>query len=404
MNWKKWTVIVVGTLFMIGNLYLIYKKDSSIKRISYVDKWTTVKEQNLVESEIDEGLMAPVEEEYIYYEENTGDFEAFLVKEGDRVEENTPILELSSVNIDAAISQKELEISKLEEELEALEDNIDRLDDLLSDIESSTTEDTEGTESSNTILASSLEIEIYEKELQLSRLEAELNQQETALASIDESLSSLTLNSKISGTIKEIRQDLSNPIVTITSNSLQVEGTLSEKEMATFEEGMKVYVTSDLQKDKMEGTIASISTLPKADPNEKKDTQYSYIIQLNEQPGSLVPLGSHVGLKIITNEVNDALTLTTKAIKEKGANSYVYVLMANGTIQRRQIETGVHLNHVKEIKTNVEEGEKVVLTANTLRNKMKFYTSLQPKKLKKSDFKEMGKRKAMKTALKGFVS
>lgn len=401
MNWKKWTVIVVGTLFMIGNLYLIYKKDSEIKRISYVDTWTTVKEQNLVESKKDEGLIAPVEEEYIYYEENTGDFEAFLVKEGDQVEENTPILELSSVNIDAAVAQKELEISRIEEEMEALEDNIDSLDSLLSDIESSTTEETE---SSNTILASSLEIEIYEKELQLSRLEAELTQQETALASIDESLSSLTINSNISGIVKEIRHDLNNPVVTITSNNLQVEGTLSEKETAMFEDGMKVYVMSDLQKDKMEGTIASISTLPKANPSEKKDTQYSYKIQLNEQPGSSVPLGSHVDLKIITNEINDALTVSTNAIKEKGAKSYVYVMMANGTIQRRQIKTGLHINHVKEIKTNVEENEKVVLTANTLKNKRSFYTSLQPKKLKKSDFKKIGKREALKTALKGFVS
>jgi len=118
MNWKKWTVILVGTLFMIGNLYLIYKKDSEINRISYVDTWTSVKVQNLVESKTDKGLITPIEEEYIYYEQNTGDFKAFLVKEGDLVEENTPILELSSVNVDAAITQKELEISKLEDEIE----------------------------------------------------------------------------------------------------------------------------------------------------------------------------------------------------------------------------------------------------------------------------------------------
>jgi HlyD family secretion protein len=403
MNWKKWTVIVVGTLFMIGNLYLIYKKDSEIKRISYVDTWTTVKEQNLVESQVEEGLMAPVEEEYIYYEVNTGDFKAFLVKEGDQIEENTPIIELSSVDIDSAIAQKEIEISRLEEEMEALEDNIDSLDSLLSDFESSAIEETEETESSNTILASSLEIEIYEKELQLSRLEAELTQQETVLASIDESLSSLTINSKISGTVKEIRQDLNNPIVTITSNNLQVEGTLSEKEISTFEEGMKVYLTSNLQKGKIEGTIATISTLPKTEPKENKETLYTYTVQLEEQPGS-IPLGSNVELKIITNEINDALTVATKAIKDKGTKSYIYVMMPNGTIQRRQVKTGLELNHVKEIKANAELNEKVVLTANVLKNKTSFFTSLQPKKLKKNDFKKMGKRKALKTALKGFVS
>lgn len=400
MNWKKWTVIFVGTLFMIGNLYLIYKKDSEIKRISYVDSWTTVKEQNLIESQIDKGLIAPVEEEYIYYEENTGDFEAFLVKEGDQVEENTPILELSSVNIDAAISQRELEISKLEEEMEALEDNIDSLDELLSDIESSTTEETE---SSNTIMANSLEIEIYEKELLLSRLEAELNQQETALASIDESLSSLTINSKISGTVKEIRHDLNNPIVSIISNSLQVEGTLSEKEVAMFEEGMKVYVTSDLQKGKIEGTIASISTLPKTEPKEKKETLYTYTVQLEEQPGSSIPLGSNVELKIITNEINDALTVATKAIKDQGAKSYIYVMMSNGTIQRRRVKTGLHLNHVKEIKSNVEENEKVVLTANTLKNNAKFYSSLDLKNFDKQAYAKLGKKESLKLLLKGFL-
>ncbi|AYA78099.1 hypothetical protein DOE78_23350 [Bacillus sp. Y1] len=400
MNWKNWTVILVGTLFMIGNLYLIYKKDSEIKRLSYVDTWTTVKEQNLVESHTDKGLITPVEEEYIYYEENTGDFEAFLVKEGDQVEENTPILELSSVDINVAIAQNQLEISRLEDEIEALEDNIDNLDDLLSDIESSTTEENE---SSNTIMANSLEIEIYEKELQVSRLEADLDKQETALASMDQGLSSLTINSKIAGIVKEIRHDLNNPIVTITSNDLQVEATLTEKEISTFDEGMKVVITSSLQKDKLEGTISSISTLPKKEPKEKRETQYSYIIQLNEQPSSTIPFGSNVDLKIITNEINDALTVSTNSIKKKGTKSYMYVMMANGTIERRQIETGLQLNHVKEIKANAQEGEKVVLTANTLKNKNHFFTSLQPKKLTKSVFKEIGKRQALKLVVKGLL-
>ncbi|WP_066055625.1 efflux RND transporter periplasmic adaptor subunit [Robertmurraya korlensis] len=401
MNWKKWTVIVVSTLFMIGNLYLIYKKDSEIKRLSFVDTWTTVREQNLVESQTDAGLITPIEEEYIYYGENTGDLKAFLVKEGDRVEENTPILELSSVDIDAAIAQRELEISRLEDDIEALEDNIDSLDDLLSDIESSTTDENQ---SSNTIMANSLEIEIYEKELQVSRLEAELDKQETALASMDESLSSLTINSKIAGIVKEIRHDLNNPIVTITSNDIQVEATLTEKEIPTLEEGMKVVISSSLHKDKLEGTISTISTLPKTEPKEKKETLYSYTIQLNEQPSSSIPHGSNVDLKIITNEINDALTVLAKSIKQKGVKSYLYVMKANGTIERRQIETGLQLNHVREIKANAEEGEKVVLAANTLRNKTKFYTSFKPEKLKKKDFRKMGKRQALKTALKGFVS
>lgn len=400
MSWKKWTVIVVSALFMIGNFYLIYKKDSEIKRISYVDTWTTVKKQNLVESQLDEGLITPVEEEFIYYEENSGDFAAFLVKEGDQVEENTPIIELSSVDIDSAINQRELEISRLEEDIEALEDNIDSLDDLLSDIESSTTEENE---SSNTVMANSIEIEIYEKELQVSRLEAELDNQETALASMDESLSSLTIKSKIAGIVKEIRHDLNNPIVTITSNDLQVEATLTEQEISTFEEGMEVVVSSNLYKGKLKGTISSISTLPKSEPKEKKETSYSYKIQLNEQPSSPIPLGSNVALKIITNEVNDALTVSTKSIKEKSTKSYMYVMMANGTIERRQIETGITLNQVREIKANAEEGEKVVLDSNTLKNKTMFYTSLQTKKLKKSAFQEIGKRNALKLVVKGLL-
>jgi HlyD family secretion protein len=400
MNWKKWTVFLVGTLFMIGNLYLIYKKDSEIKRLSYVDTWTTVKQQNLVESQTDKGLITPVEEEYIYYEENTGELKAFLVKEGDQVEENTPILELSSVDIDAAIAQRELEISRLEDDIEALEDNIDSLDDLLSDIESSTTEENL---SSNTIMANSLEIEIYEKELQVSRLEAELSKQETALTSVDESLSSLTINSKIDGIVKEIRHDLNNPIVTITSNDLQVEATLTEKEISTFEEGMKVVVTSSLQKEKLKGTISSISNLPKNEPKEKKTTLYTYRIQLNEQPSSAIPLGSNVDIKIITNELNGALTVSTNSIKVKGTKSYMYVMMANGTIERRKIETGLQLNHVTEIKANAKEGEKVVFTANTLKDKNHFFTSLQPKKLTKSAFKEIGKRQALKLVVKGLL-
>ncbi|SHP74341.1 efflux transporter, RND family, MFP subunit [Mycobacteroides abscessus subsp. abscessus] len=400
MSWKKWTVILVSTLFVAGNLYLIYKKDSEINKLSYIGTWTTVKEQNLVESQTDNGLFSPVEEEYIYYDGNIGKFEAFLVKEGDQVNENTPIIELSSVDIEEAIAQKEIEISSLEDDIEALEENIESLDSLLSDIERSTNEENE---SSYSIMANSLEIEIYEKELQLSRLEAELDKHETVLASIDGNLSSLTINSKIAGIVKEVKHDLNNPIVTITSNNLQVEATLTEKEFSTLQEGMKVVITSPFYNEKMEGTIANISTLPKNEPKEKKETVYTYKVQLNEQPGLSIPYGSNVDLKIIMNEVYDALTVSTKAIKDKGTTSYAYTMLANGTIERREIETGLYLNEIKEVKTNLVEGDKIVVTANTLKHGTKYYTSLKLKKLEKQSFVKLGKKESLKIVLKGIL-
>lgn len=92
---KKQTAILLsaGILFVSGNLYLALKDDSKAVRSSYINKWTATGKENLTKTLHAEGVITPVEEHHVYYNDTPGGFKNFLVKEGDQVDTGSPLYE-----------------------------------------------------------------------------------------------------------------------------------------------------------------------------------------------------------------------------------------------------------------------------------------------------------------------
>lgn len=397
MNWKKWTTLAVIALFVVANFFLIFKKDSEVARSKYINEWRTVKEQKLVLSKHKAGVVTPVEEEHVYFQSGAGDFEQFLVKEGEEVDPGTPLFEYSPKSIEASIKQLEAEITKLENERDAIEDNIDDLEKVERDL--SKKKDQEENTSNKEAMASTIKAQIYEKELQLSRVEGEIERLEELVSISDDSLDSLTVSSNIAGVVKKISHDLGNPVVTITSTEQQIKGILEEEEVLEIEEGMKVIITSKTLKNKLEGTIAKVAVNPEQEPRVDTESEYEFVVEFDatdldmddateaedvqadgaeeadkeiaeqnknatdenedkkavetEDITSKIFTGAHVDVKIITKEVDDALTLPAGTIR----NGYVYVLKPNGTIEKRKVKTGIKVNGIYEITGKIENGE-----------------------------------------------
>lgn len=403
MNWKKWTVVAVIVLFVAVNFYLIFKKDSEVARAAYIDEWRKIKEQNLVLSKEKPGVVAPVDEEHVYFQNGAGDFEQFLVKEGDEVQTGTALFEYSPKNLEETIDQLEAEINRLESEEEALEDNIDNLEDIVLDL--ATSEDEESP--SNEAIIASIDAEIYEKELQLSRIQAEIDKYEDLVSISDDGLKSLTVDSPIAGVVKSISHDLQNPVVTITSIDQKVVGLLDEEDMLEIKEGMSAVIYGSF--GKREGTIAKIGVNPEQDPQVGEKSEYQFVVEMGgeevesgdtESDEKTILSGTHVNLKITTLEVEDALTLPDETIHVGN----IYVLKDDGTIEKRKVKTGIEINGIHEISSKAELDELVVYEPGNLKNKTTFFTPIDIAKMKKKDFKDMSKKEIFRYLGRGLLT
>jgi HlyD family secretion protein len=408
---KKKTAILLsaGVIFVSGNLYLALKDDSKALRSSYINKWMPVGKDNLTETLHASGVVTPEEEHQVYYNDEDGDFKGFLVKEGDQVDNGTPLYEYSSNNIDEDLATLKAEKSQLVTEANLIDEQIKQLTYLQSVSASTSTASTpvfgDGSGSrndSNDLMNVSLEKEIYDKQLEKGRVEAEIDKYEDLIDSYEGS-NELGKNSEVSGTVKQINYELKNPIVTIISDNPKVEGTFSERDLRAVEEGMEVYVKSDLIKGKLAGTLTKIADYPETDPSVKAESHYPFEITLNEETEEKIIKGAHVDVSVITAQVKNAATVLESSVEKGKKNSYVFVINEKGLVEKRKIKKGLELGGKTELKKGAKPGELIVQKPEKIQEENNpFFSRLNIDKLKKKTFVEESNRNIFKHIMVGF--
>lgn len=409
---KKKTAILLsaGAIFVSGNLYLALKDDSKALRSSYINKWMPVGKDNLTETLHASGVVTPEEEHQVYYNDEDGDFKGFLVKEGDQVDNGTPLYEYSSNNIDEDLATLKAEKSQLVTEANLIDDQIKQLT-YLQSVSASTSNNTStpvfgddssrGTDS-NDLMNVSLEKEIYDKQREKGRVEAEIDKYEELIDSYEGS-NELGKNSEVSGTVKQVNYELKNPIVTIISDNPKVEGTFSERDLRAVEEGMEVYVKSELIKGKLAGTLTKIADYPETDPSVKAESHYPFEITLNEETEEKIIKGAHVNVSVITAQVKNAATVPESSVEKGKKNSYVFVINEKGLVEKRKIKKGLELGGKTELKKGVKPGELIVQNPEKVQEQNNpFFSRLNTDKLKKNTFTEESKRNIFKHVMVGF--
>jgi HlyD family secretion protein len=410
---KKKTAILLsaGIIFVSGNLYLALRDDSKAVRSSYINKWTAAGKDNLTETLHASGVVTPEEEHYVYYNDNPGEFKNFLVKEGEQVDRGTSLYEYSSDNTDEERAEVEAERKQLVREVALIEEQIKQLS-YLQSVSASASDNstpvfnsdgsTSSSSSSNDLVQVSIEKEIYDKELEKSRVKAEIDKYDDLIKSYNNGSDQLGINSDVSGTVKKINYDLKNPIVTIISDKPKVEGTFTERDLKNVQEGMEVYVKSDLIKGKAAGTLTKIAGYPETDPSVKKESHYPFEITLTEENESLIK-GTHVDVSVVTNKVLNAATVPERTVEKGKKNSYIYVINEKGEIEKRSIKKGMNLNGKTEVKKGAKPGELIVQKPEKVQQENSpFFSRLNIDSLKKKTFSEEGKRTIFKHIMVGF--
>jgi HlyD family secretion protein len=398
---KYWKTIMITLLvvLLVGiNLFLILIDDSKVEKTLYVNSWTSAREQDLEETMVTEGISSPQEEQYVYYDDSKGSFEGFMVKEGEEVTSGRELFYYKTDSYVEAIAHLEAEKESVQNQLDSLEDRKDRLDSLL--ISSSAGVASFG-EDQTSMSETSIEIDIYETEAEISRLESELEKYEDQIDSIDGKLPYLHEISDIDGTVKEINKDLSNPVITIASNESVIEGTVPETQHKKLQQGLDVLISlrnSNSNKN-YKGSIVKVSAFPEGKPSVEMESTYPFTVALNEPIEDLVH-GAHVDVKIITEEVLDAITVPSESVYK----SQLQVLQ-NGIIAKREVKTGLEVMGTQQIELGLEVGDVVVREPVSFEGEtISFYTPLQFNQWEKEMYGDMSKLEIIKLVGQGILA
>ncbi|MCM3668719.1 hypothetical protein M3181_06860 [Mesobacillus maritimus] len=289
---KKRTALLTlaGALLVAGNVYLTLHTESKVERTSFVMNWFTASTETLTKTLQTEGVVIPAEEHPIYFHQEEGGFEQFLVQQGEEVTAGTTLFEYKSLQVDADRQRLTTEIEQLNREVALIEDQIQQLEYLQTVSASSADRDSvpvsgDGLSSfptgvnSGTIVEVTIEKEIYDKEREIRRLEDEIDVHESSLASLDVD-SQVAVPSNVDGTVKQIQYDLKNPIMTIISDHPKVRGAFTEEDLLNVKEGMEAYVSSDLVPDVVGGKLTKIAGHSENEPDVKKESEFPFEVEL----------------------------------------------------------------------------------------------------------------------------
>lgn len=392
--------ISLSVAFVVGNLYLIFKEDSKVHRSQWLNQWDQVEVDDVIETFSTAGVITPAEEYPIYFDRHMGSFQKFLVSKGEKVFPSSPLFEYSSSEIDEKRTELETEKTKIQNEIQLIEAHIRKVEDLRY---SSKKKKENETEDSTTV---TLDNEILNQELEKKKLDEELKRYDRLLADLDTKKNNLKVTSMYEGYVKEINQQLENPILTIRSATPAVQGSFTGKQLKKVSEGMKAEVKLPSVKEILDGSIQHVETYPEKEPAVKRKSLYPFSIQLSqiEDLEEEITPGTKAKVKIITDEALNALAIPHTSIFHEGKKSYLLLLNKAGKIEKREIKTGLLVDGLQEIKKGVKKGDTFILNPTDIRLKnTTFITPIDLSLLDKKTIKEMRKKEIAKYLLMGFL-
>ncbi|WP_101846636.1 efflux RND transporter periplasmic adaptor subunit [Halobacillus sp. Marseille-P3879] len=404
---KKKGIVIGALLFIICNSLLLYfDKNQFVERKSFVHKWSGTFTSDLVESVSIRGVFASEEDAPVYFDENTGAFQEFFVEVGDEVNEGDELYSYEVLNYENQVNDLELEASKIEEEITAINTYITDLesysieeaetDDPFGSFDSPFSEDEEGLEedsdedSENDDSTAAAEII---KEEALSDKEKELAQKEAELAMVNDQLDQLTttgqtitVQSSFNGIVRDLSEDLSSPLLTLSSTSLIVEGEVSEEDRKLLEEEMRTEVTvTDLDEGEvtLQGTLAELDTFSE-ETAVQKASKYPFEITISEEHEDIHP-GYHTDVDVITDEVSGTIAAFDELLITE-EHLYAWEMTDSGTLERKEIETGLEEDGVVEIVDGLENQVKLAEENNErFRNLTPFVTPIDLRHIKEDE-------------------
>ncbi|CAK6470318.1 efflux RND transporter periplasmic adaptor subunit [Peribacillus castrilensis] len=414
-KWKIAAVSIASIVLITVNLYLIEKKESKVERTVFVENWTKVKKDTITDTIQTNGVIKPVEEYDIYFDAKKNDFKKFLVKEGDAITAGSSLFEFTTTELDALKTNLEAEKTAAEGEIAGIEEYIGKLRSyqgtVTSEPEAAIDESVEKnlnidiTTSSSDLIKSNIEQEMYKQELEKNRLDEKVKMLDAKLSSIEQQSSAIVTTSEADGVVKNINKNLNNPIISIVSTNMAIEGDFSEEEMKKAEVGMTIKASSSDSKKALKGKIGRIHSYPAEEPSLKKDNRFPFQALIEPEGEETEPLlvGSKVNLTVITNEKAGVPSIPIEAVQYQ-KQPYIYKLTNKGHVDKHYITKGLKAEGKQEIIKGPSVGDVILLESNAaVKNHSYFITPIQFEKVKARTYKKFTSREKVRYLLLGIL-
>ncbi|WP_347550835.1 efflux RND transporter periplasmic adaptor subunit [Pseudalkalibacillus hwajinpoensis] len=349
-----WISISAGLLlilFVTVNTLLIQRVLADDKKLETV----TVKGETYQELVTFEGVLIPELEESYYYQSSRGEISDVLVTEGDEVSSGTSLFEYEEIErVD--MSNLKAQLNKAETAVSVLEDQLDDLSMQSSRIESNSDLDDEQK------LQLLLDVEEQVRDTEYKKRLAELDEKELErqIEEADTEQVDLSVDSSISGMVKEVNRtpDDGEPVATVLSNVLTVQGSVSELDYPTIAADQEVIVRSPAYPGQpVTGRITIVETRPYEVDEESGLSLYHFIVVMEGE--SEMASGTHVTIEAPLHQNENAPSVPEKSIIQKDKMSYV-VVFEEKKLYLREIETGRVEDGMVEILSGLELKEKIL--------------------------------------------
>lgn len=205
-------------------------------------------------------------------------------------------------------------------------------------------------------------------DLEIRTQELAVEKAEQAVSDAKETYNNYWVRAPFSGTVASV-----DTIVGDSVNSGTIMGsiitkkmiatiTLNEVDIANVEVGQKVNLTFDALNDLIvEGEVAEVDTVGTVSQGV---VSYSIKISFDTDNKSVKP-GMSITANIIVDSVSDVLTVPAAAVKTGRGISCVEVMNNEGVIDKKTVETGITDDATIEIKSGLNEGDKVIVSSSS---------------------------------------
>nr|WP_239551775.1 efflux RND transporter periplasmic adaptor subunit [Streptococcus saliviloxodontae] len=327
------------------------------------------------------GNIKAKQEQYVYYESSKGSNYSLSVNVGDQVTAGQQLVQYDQTTAQATYDEAVRKENAALRDLNYYKTYGRNASTTASQSISDTTTGEDATDTSQaatTPSVSSAQTEAdYQKQL-ASYNDAYLSAQ-NEVAKAQEALNQTVIVSDVTGTVVEANANVdtssqtSQTLVHIVSQgSLQVEGTLTEYDLANVKVGQAVTIKSKVYADQTwSGTIASISDYPKSDASSttagsnasgSTGSSYDYKVDITSDLGQLKQ-GFTVSVEVANT--NTALLVPLSAITKEGDKSYVWVYDdTKGTVKKTEVGLGAADAENQEIATGLTLGQFVLAKAD----------------------------------------
>lgn len=305
---RRWLIISAVALFVMVNLLLVWLDEEDIEQKSYIQQWEQAFEEDLFNEVLGEGKFKSSTQNHVYFDEDIGSFNKFLVEEGDEVEAGDPLYEYIVRDYQENITRLETEVSSLEGEVAALEDYLRRVERIV------IPEPEEEDQPPFVDAQLAKEQRIAQVEAQLAQKEAQLLAAESQLSDLNNRDEIVQVGSPFAGTVTRAAESLEEPVITLEESELVVSGLVDEGVRNDIQEGMKVVGTVQTEDFTWEGTVSRLAEYPEKEVDQV--SQYPVEVEVPELAEG-IHAGYHTTISFITAEANNVVTTEIGWIQER---------------------------------------------------------------------------------------